>query len=208
MGVAVGLDFDNTIVRYDGLFRALALERGLIGPHVGPSKRAVRDALRERPGGEVEWQRIQALAYGPRIVEAEPAAGVIEFIKRCRAERVPVYVVSHKTEFARRDNGRVNLRAAALEWLRTNGFFAAAGGLLARERVFFESSRADKIARIEALGLTHFIDDLEETFLTDGFPEGVTRILFDPLHEARPPAGVEVVGSFEEVGRHVFGRSN
>ena len=42
----VGVDFDNTIVCYDGLFHKLALERGLIPEDFPASKGEVRDFLR------------------------------------------------------------------------------------------------------------------------------------------------------------------
>ncbi|MBI3723314.1 aminoglycoside phosphotransferase family protein, partial [bacterium] len=44
-------------------------------------------------------------------------------------------------------------------------------------RIFFEDTRAAKIARIRAVGCTHFVDDLEEVFLEADFPEHVERHL-------------------------------
>ena len=41
----IGIDFDNTIACYDGVFHAAALERGLIPPHLGRDKNSVRDHL-------------------------------------------------------------------------------------------------------------------------------------------------------------------
>ena len=49
------------------------------------------------------------------------------------------------------------------------GLFSAACGI-AREDVYFESTRADKLTRIAALSLTHFIDDLEEVLTDPDFP--------------------------------------
>jgi hypothetical protein len=43
--------------------------------------------------------------------------------------------------------------------------------------VYFEGTRTEKIARIVALGCTHFIDDLEEVFDDPAFPSGVERLL-------------------------------
>ena len=60
----VGIDFDNTIAAYDGLFARLAAERNLFADPPA-AKRRLRNELRRRPDGESEWRRLQALAYGP-----------------------------------------------------------------------------------------------------------------------------------------------
>src|SRR4029079_9696971 len=59
----IGLDFDNTIVRYDRLFHRLARKRGLIPDGIPVSKQAVRDHLRAN-GREADWTELQGMAYG------------------------------------------------------------------------------------------------------------------------------------------------
>jgi len=44
----LGLDFDNTLVRYDTLFHQLALEKGLIKDSLPVDKTAIRDYLRSQ----------------------------------------------------------------------------------------------------------------------------------------------------------------
>ena len=39
---ALGIDFDNTIVKYDNLFYRVALEKGLIDTSIGRSKKEIR----------------------------------------------------------------------------------------------------------------------------------------------------------------------
>jgi hypothetical protein len=58
----VGIDLDNTLVSYDQVLHRAAVDRGLIGAGTGVGKRAVRDEIRLGPGGEVEWQKLQACA--------------------------------------------------------------------------------------------------------------------------------------------------
>ncbi len=41
----IGIDFDNTIACYDGVFHKAAIERGLIPDDLDSSKNAVRDYL-------------------------------------------------------------------------------------------------------------------------------------------------------------------
>ena len=56
----IGIDFDNTIITYDDVFRATALGRGLIKEDfAGRSKQAIRDHIRLLPDGEIAWQRLQ-----------------------------------------------------------------------------------------------------------------------------------------------------
>ena len=45
MTMRIGIDFDNTIACYDGVFHAAALERGLIPSELGRDKNSVRDHL-------------------------------------------------------------------------------------------------------------------------------------------------------------------
>ena len=144
----VGIDFDNTIVTYDEALGRIARERGLIGGEAAQTKKEIRDQIRRLPGGEIEWQKCQALLYGSRIGEAQLIEGVVEFFQRCWEEGVKVYVVSHKTEFSRFDTTGTNLRKAALEWMAANGFFEAEGLGLSRDGVFFAATRAEKIERI------------------------------------------------------------
>ena len=174
----VGIDFDNTLVTYDALIHQAAVERGLIEPGTDAGKRSVRDRIRLLPDGEIEWQKVQGLVYGPRMAQARIMPGAVDFIRECRARGWPAYIVSHKTEFAGYDDTRTNLRDAAALWMTSQGFFGADGLGFSRDQVFFEATRDAKIERIRILGCTHFIDDLEEVFLEPSFPAGVRTFLF------------------------------
>lgn len=205
MTPTIGIDFDNTIVSYDALIHGAALERGLIDADTGPGKRAVRDRIRQRPDGEVEWQKLQALVYGPLMPRASLIEGVREFVRVCRDRHVPVYVVSHKTELAGYDCTGTNLRTASLEWMAANAFFESGGLALGREDVFFESARAGKIARIASLGCTHFIDDLEEVFAEDGFPRAIDKLLYAPGAALDLTAAVKVMPTWSAIHEYFFG---
>ena len=198
----IGIDFDNTIIAYDDVFCAAAKRGGLIAPDFVGSKQAVRDAIRRLPDGELSWQRLQGQVYGKGIGDAKLIAGVETFLRRCRAEDCAVVVVSHKTEYGHFDPDRVNLRTAAVDWMTRQGLFDADHGI-ARQNVYFESTRAEKLKRITALSLTHFIDDLEEVLSDPDFPPQVARVLF--ADEA--PAGAPYVccATWSDIERQVFG---
>jgi len=171
----IGIDLDNTIICYDELFGSLAWQQSLIPAGVQWSKMQVRDYLRQT-GREEAWTRLQGQAYGPAIEQALPFPGVKDFISRCRADSIPVFIISHKTRepFI---GPRFDLHAAAMGWLERYGFFSASVGLT-REDVFLEVTKADKLGRISEQACSHFIDDLPEIFDDAAFPTGVDRYLF------------------------------
>jgi thiamine kinase-like enzyme len=188
--MVIGVDFDNTLVSYDELFERLAHERGLA---TSTGKKAIRDKIRQLPDGDIEWQELQGIAYGPRMSEAKLIEGVPEFFAACRQRDIPVHIISHKTEFSNYDPTRTNLRQAALQWMKAHGLPAAE----------FGSTRAEKIAAIMRFGCTTFVDDLEETFLEPDFPAGVEKILFAP-HGHAPVPGVYICRSWQEITERIL----
>jgi hypothetical protein len=201
----VGIDFDNTIVTYDQVFRSAAIERGLIDDAVGAEKRAIRDRIRLLPDGELSWQRLQGYVYGTGIAQATVFEGVASFLHRCGREGCPVVIVSHKTEFGHHDPVQINLRRAALDWMTAQGFFAAEGYGVCAESVYFEETRGAKLARISALGCTHFIDDLPEVLEDPAFPGSVTRILFSPGDARDRSRPYVVCRTWRDVEERIFG---
>lgn len=200
----IGLDFDNTIASYDDVILHAARARGLVDPDTAALKRAVRDRIRQRPDGEIEWQRVQGLVYGPMMGQATLVEGVREFVAACRTRALPVFIVSHKTEFAGYDDTRTSLREAALAWMRAKGFFSAGGLGLDPGSVYFESTREAKLQRIAALGCTHFVDDLEEVLSEREFPAGVARILYAPDAALDLSGPIKVVPDWHALREYFF----
>jgi hypothetical protein len=198
----IGIDFDNTIITYDDVFRVAAAAGGLIAPGFSGNKQAVRDAIRLLPDGELAWQRLQGQVYGKGIGGAAMVPGVETFLRRCRAERCAVVVVSHKTEYGHFDPDRVNLRKAALDWMAGQGLLGDHGIALAD--VYFEGTRAEKLKRVAALSLTHFIDDLEEVLTDADFPPNVERIRFADSAQPASPSYVSC-STWRDIERQVFG---
>lgn len=179
MTVRIGIDFDNTIVCYDALFRRIAMEDRLIPADLPESKGAIRDYLRAA-GMEDRWTAMQGEAYGKRMVEAHAFPGALECIAHLIRAGRAVFIVSHKTRYPYR-GPKYDLHAAALAWLEAQGLFDRVG--LPRHSVFFELTKSAKLERIHTLGCTDFIDDLPELLSDPEFPAGVRRILFDPNHQ-------------------------
>ena len=198
----LGLDLDGTIILYDEVFHRHAVARHGMPDLVPVNKTAVRDWLRLQPDGEARWTELQGLVYGSLMPEAKLAPGLGELLRAVRAARIPVCIISHKTEFSVA-GPHVNLRVAASAWLEANGFFATDGYGLRREDVFFESTRTEKLRRIAAQGCTVFVDDLEEVLTEPEFPKGVERWLYAPAGAQRAHAGISVFGDWAALQRRL-----
>ena len=200
----IGIDFDNTIASYDVVMKEIAVERRLIDPEIVAQKKFIRDAIRQRDDGENQWQELQADVYGRYIERAEMINGVAPFFRTCRKFGYPVYIVSHKTKFAARGDGKTNLRTLAMEWMKKRGFFTSLGMGLSPEHVYFENTMEEKAKRVGSLGCTDFVDDLEETFQHTSFPVGVARYLYSPHGETSTTPGANSSRDWKQISEKIF----
>jgi hypothetical protein len=200
----IGIDFDNTIISYHEAFLAAARSNDLLPKGFGGTKQAVRDQIRLLPDGEREWMRLQGVVYGKGIGSATLIDGVADFLVRCRGAGASVFIVSHKTEYGHFDTSGINLRQAALGWMEQQGFFDEQAYGLAIDDVYFESTRAEKLARIASLNCTHFIDDLEEVLGDAGFPPAVRRILFADGSLPAKPLPYSICMNWQQIAELVF----
>ena len=92
-------------------------------------------------------------------------------------------LVSHKTKTPYK-GPQYDLHKGALAWLERYGFFSTEGLNWGRNQIFFEKTKNAKVARIESLECTHYIDDLPE--ILELIPKHIKGILYDPkqVHEA------------------------
>ena len=176
----IGVDFDNTIASYDQVLFDLALKRGLIETRALRGKRAIRDAVRLLPNGEKEWQSLQAEIYGPAMGRAVLIPGVKDFVIKCKLYRIPIHIISHKTEYANYDQTGTSLRNAAMQWLELQGFLGGKEWSISTKQVHFKSTREAKVEAIKSLGCTHFVDDLVELYEESNFPQEIVKILYTP----------------------------
>ena len=202
-GVRIGIDFDNTIICYDKVFAAVARRRGLVPEGWEGLKSDVRDHLRSREGGELDWQGLQGFVYGKGIGGAELYPGVREFLSACKQVGAKVYIVSHKTRYGHQDPDRTDLRDAARSWLRGAGLIDTADAALAAGDVYFEDTQASKVDRLASLKLDVFIDDLVDVFEQPHCPTTTRAILF--TRSQHPcPAQCQPIATWAEIRREVF----
>jgi hypothetical protein len=172
----LGLDFDNTLISYDILFRKVALEQGLIPQETDSNKNAVRDYLRSADR-EDEWTKLQGEVYGGRILEAAPYPGMKQALRSIAGLNVPLTIVSHKTKTPFMGK-QWDLHAAARTWLNQHGMHLSSGPNISHERTFFELTKQAKCDRIVAVGCTHYVDDLPE--ILEMLPDTIIKIHFSP----------------------------
>lgn len=191
----LGLDFDNTLISYDQLFHRIALDKSLIPAEIPKQKNAVRDSMRER-GIEEEWTRLQGEVYGSRILEAQPYPGMLAMLKQLADKHVPMCIVSHKTRTPYLGEPW-DLHAAARGWLQKQGFLDAEGLAWLEDQIFFELTKEAKVARILALGCTHYVDDLPEILAM--LPAHVEKILFAPSQDVQGRPDWKRMSSWQEL---------
>ena len=199
----IGVDFDNTIVCYDGLFPKLAVQQGLVPNDICASKSAVRDYLRQI-GQEERWTELQGYAYGPGMREAGLFPGVLEFFDRCRRSGQEVFIISQRTRYPFLGE-RHDLHQAARDFLAAHGWNDPARIGLAADHIHFHESVPEKVARINQLGCTHFIDDLPEILTAAELRADVEKILFDPNGQHADRPGLRRVGSWQTIENLLLG---
>lgn len=199
----IGLDFDNTIVCYDGLFHKLAREKGLIPADLPATKGCVRDHLRS-VGREPDWTEMQGIAYGPRIVDASPFPGVKSFLGHCLKKEYRCVIVSHKTRYPYLGE-KHDLHEAAHRWLTAHGFYDTSSTGLSPESVYLELTKQQKIDRIGLLRCDVFVDDLPEFLGEPSFPTHPKRILFDPSQTCPDEVYYERAASWDRISAIVHG---
>jgi hypothetical protein len=174
----IGIDFDNTIACYDGVFHAAALERGLIPPELGRDKNSVRDHL-NGSGRNDDFTELQGYVYGARMDLVSLYPGFAEFVVAARSIGRDLFIVSHKTAHPIL-GPRYDMHASAREFLAARGLMGDAPAQIEPSRVFFESTGDAKVVRAATLRCDMFIDDLPEILAMPGFPADMRRVLFDP----------------------------
>ncbi len=184
----IGIDFDNTIACYDGVFHAAALERGLIPSDLARDKNSVRDHL-NGSGRRDDFTELQGYVYGARMDMVSPYPGFADFIALAQGAGHRLFIVSHKTRHPLR-GPKHDMHAAARGFLVAHGLIGGDTAAIDPAHVYFELTKEEKVARAALLGVDVFIDDLPEILALPGFPQGMRKILFDPDGQFRgEPAG-------------------
>lgn len=197
--LVLGIDFDNTLVSYDGVFHRVASDQGLIAPDIGRGKDDVRGFLRSA-GREDDWTALQGEVYGAQMHLASLHEGAAAAIRKLMASGARIRIISHKTKFPFK-GPRYDLHEAARGFLASRGIAGGADALLELSNVFFELTIEEKLERIASEKCSVFIDDLPEILAHPGFPDHVRPLLFDPQDIHAAHGRLERVRSWRDVER-------
>jgi hypothetical protein len=198
-GLVLGIDFDNTLVSYDGVFHSVASDQGLITPGIGRGKDDVRAYLR-KIDREDDWTALQGEVYGARMHLASLYDGAAEAIRNLVASGAGIRIISHKTKFPFK-GPRYDLHEAARVFLAARGIAGGTAALLEPSDVFFELTIEEKLKRIASEKCTVFIDDLPEILNHPAFPTDVRPVLFDSLDAHGVHGRLERLRSWRDVER-------
>ncbi|MCY7294456.1 HAD family hydrolase [Alteromonas sp. a30] len=168
----VGIDFDNTIVNYQGVFHKAAVDLGWLPESVGTSKQEVKHYFIDR-NEESRWTELQGVVYGKAIRHAKPFEGLTQSLVQMKTDNMLLFVISHKTQYPIIGD-KLDFHAAARLWLATNGLERCF------DQVYFCPEKDEKVQQIADLHLDWFIDDLPSILEHDDFPEHTKGVLFDP----------------------------
>jgi FMN phosphatase YigB (HAD superfamily) len=199
----IGIDFDNTIACYNGVFHRAAVERGLVPETLACDKTSVRNYLRGI-GREDDWTELQGYIYGLRMDLVSPYPGAIDFMRAACAAGHDVFIVSHKSRHPYIGE-RHDLHKAAQGFLAAHGVFDADRVGLARGQCYFELTLPEKLERIAAQSCDMFIDDLPEFLAEPAFPATTQAILFDPENHYPDERRFPRLASWSEISGHILG---
>jgi len=175
----IGIDLDNTIINYDEAFKLATKEINLSLPDTVRTKSEIRDFIRYELKDELLWQRLQGLTYGRCLHKGGKLFPCVKrFLWRCKRLGHTVIIVSHKTEYGHFDSEKISLRQAARNFLHSKGLLNDNNALVSN--IFFESTRQEKVNRIQTLNFDVFIDDLVEIIENFSQSSFIRKILFVP----------------------------
>ncbi|KZN47182.1 hypothetical protein [Pseudoalteromonas luteoviolacea] len=174
----IGIDFDNTIADYTGVFYRVALQLGWISADIGQSKTEVKDYFIQQ-NREPKWTELQGIVYGKEIGQAVPYDGALKCLQSLKEQGHTLYLVSHKTRYPI-IGSKVDFHLAAKNWLATNNFIGQINAPFEEDTLFFNETLDTKVNKIKELKCDVFIDDLEKVLTHSDFPTSCQALLFQP----------------------------
>ena len=168
----IGIDLDNTLINYEGVFYKAALEKCLIDPTTPKDKTSVKEAICTKD--ERLSTELQGYVYGSRLELALLYTGVLETLSYLAENGSEFIIISHKTRFPFL-GPKYDLHKSAEEWIAKNLKLT-----FPHIKYIFCETIDEKVATINQQNCDFFIDDLPKVLNYQGFPANTERILFAP----------------------------
>ncbi|MCF6440357.1 HAD family hydrolase [Pseudoalteromonas luteoviolacea] len=173
----IGIDFDNTIADYTGVFYDVALKLDWIPESTGRSKTEVKSYF-IISDNERKWTELQGIVYGKEIDQARPYTDCLQVLEQWHAKGHTLKLISHKTRYPIIGEP-VDFHHAATNWLKSNGFIGSNGAPFSESDLNFNETKEEKLLCIDKLNCDLFIDDLESIFNHKLFPARCRKVLFN-----------------------------
>ena len=174
----IGIDFDNTIICYDEVFKKISHEQKIFPINLKKKEEIKKYIIKKF--SEKFWTFLQSLIYGEEIEFAKPFSNAKKTLSKLKKKH-DLFLVSHKSKFPYLGK-RINLIERANRWLVKNEFTKCKNSIFLSENIFFEKSIKKKIERIKKINCDIFIDDLKP--LLDSLPSTVLKIYFSQNSKA------------------------
>jgi len=145
----IGIDFDNTIVNYDGLFSKVAKKLKLNLDSYPSKKELIKKEIFKKKNGLKIWQRLQGKVYGEFISNAKIFDGLKKFIIHCNLKNYEIFIISHKTRFGHYDEKKISLRKAALDFIDSNKIIRSDITGIKKKNIFFFKIKKKKILKLQ-----------------------------------------------------------
>lgn len=185
----IGIDFDNTLISYDEVFRKAAREKGCPITTGASSKTQLKKFLQSKKSGNLIWSRLQGEIYGERIPEAALSPGALEFIKAAITGGSTIHIISHKTSYASIGEP-IDLHQKAKQFIAERILAKLPSGDQGSLHCHFCPTLDEKWRTIQAMNCCWFVDDLDWFLRDERFPKSTRRIHFRPPN--RPPSEFEL----------------
>lgn len=176
----IGIDFDNTIANYTGVFYQVGVRLGWLPKHIGQSKSEVKQYFIDNKN-EPKWTELQGIVYGKEVHQAQPYVNCVQMINNLVDKGHELHIISHKTKYPIIGD-KVNFHHAALGWLYSHNIISE-NGPISPIYVHFNQTQQEKVNKIAALNCDVFIDDLIEIFSITNFPAHCRPIWFTEQKE-------------------------
>ncbi len=203
----IGIDFDNTIAKYDNSFLNLAYQKKFIKKNeISLGKTKLKNLLLKKKGGKKKWMELQGLVYGKYMHTAEIFPNFINFLFLSKIKKHELFIISHKTKYGHFDKDKVLLRSQALKWMVKKKIFDKNFINFEKKNIFFANTRVEKIKIIKDLNCDWFIDDLYEVLTNKNFPSKTKKILFNHNQNIKIPNKILPLSNWDEIINHILGK--
>lgn len=194
--IEVGLDFDNTIVNYDGVFHWAAFDQGLLKGQCETTKNAIKSSL-INDQREDDWTWLQGYVYGTCMHKADLYPAALDVIKWIvDSENMNVRIISQKTMYPFA-GPKHNLREAAREFI-SQKLQIGGNQLIPDDRIEFFDTIDEKVEAIGHHKCDIYIDDLPKIVTHEKFPSSALGVLFAPDAKVENNVGYKSVSTWLE----------